>query len=337
MSTLKRPFIIAEVSGNHNGSIERAKEIISSAATNGASCVKLQTYTADTMTIRSDKPDFQIKGGLWDGRNLYELYEWAQTPYEWQKPLFDHARSLGIECISTPFDETAVDLLVDIGCPKIKIASFEVTDLPLIKYIAETKKPVIMSTGMANKQEISDALELLHKYGNGEVMLLHCVSGYPTPAEQMNLNAIGVLKSEFGCSVGLSDHTLGNQAAIAAVALGAEVIEKHFTLRRADGGPDAAFSMEPEELAALVRDCKTVYDALGNGAFDLVAAEQENVKFRRSIYAVKSIKAGEAFSQDNIRRIRPGFGLEPKYFDLVLGKLALRDFSAGDPLTKADL
>ncbi|MCC4241929.1 pseudaminic acid synthase [Thalassospira povalilytica] len=337
MSTFKKPFIIAEVSGNHNGSIDRAKEIISAAAENGANCVKLQTYTADTMTIRSDKPDFQIKGGLWDGKNLYELYQWAQTPYEWQKPLFDHARGLGIECISTPFDETAVDLLVEIDCPIIKIASFEMTDLPLVKYIAETKRPVIMSTGMANKQEISEAVEILTKYGCGEVTLLHCVSGYPTPTDQMNLSAITTLRQEFGCSVGLSDHTLGNNAAIAAVALGAEVIEKHFTLRRSDGGPDAAFSMEPQELAALVRDCNQIYDALGDGSLQLSAAEQENVKFRRSIYAVKDIKAGEPFSRENIRRIRPGYGLEPKHFDAMLGKTARKDFSVGEPLSQDDL
>ena len=333
MLNINYPYIIAEVSGNHNGSLERAKKIITAASESGASCVKLQTYTADTMTIPSKRPDFMIQGGLWDGRNLYELYKWAQTPFEWQKQLFEHARSLGLDCISTPFDETAVDLLVSLECPMIKIASFELNDLPLVRYIAETGKPVLMSTGMANLQEIRESVNILQKYGCGDVTLMHCVSGYPTPPSEMNLLAIKSLYDEFGCTIGLSDHSLDNAVAIASIALGAKVIE-NFTLRRSDGGPDSAFSIEPEEMAALVRDCNTAYAALGNGGFDIQPAETQNVKFRRSIYVVKDIKAGDAFTEDNIRRIRPGYGLAPKYFDQIVGQIAPRDLKIGDPVTE---
>ena len=334
MPNLDYPYIIAEVSGNHNGSLEKAKEIVTAASDSGADCVKLQTYTADTMTIPSKRPDFMIQGGPWDGHNLYELYEWAQTPFEWQKPLFEHARSLGLDCISTPFDETAVDLLVSLECPMIKIASFELNDLPLVRYIAETGKPVIMSTGMANLQEIRESVSLLRKYGSGDITLLHCVSGYPTPPSEMNLLAIKSLYDEFGCTIGLSDHSLDNAVAIASIALGAKVIEKHFTLRRSDGGPDSAFSIEPNEMAALVRDCNTAFNALGTGDFDMQPAEAQNVKFRRSIYVVRDIKAGDTFTEENIRRIRPGYGLAPKYFDQIIGKIARRDLKAGDPVTK---
>ena len=334
MPNLNYPYIIAEVSGNHNGSLERAKDIITAARDSGADCVKLQTYTADTMTIPSTRPDFMIKGGPWDGRNLYELYQWAQTPYEWQEPLFDYARALGLDCISTPFDESAVDLLVELDCPMIKIASFELTDLPLIRYIAETGRPVIMSTGMANLQEISDSVNTLLTHGCRDITLLHCVSGYPTPSNESNLRAIRSLHDEFGCTVGLSDHSLDNAVAIASIALGAKVIEKHMTLRRSDGGPDSAFSMEPDEMAALVRDCHTAFEALGDGGFDLRPAEADNVKFRRSIYVVRDVRAGEAFSEQNIRRIRPGYGLAPRYFNQVIGQIAPRDLQAGEPVTE---
>ena len=250
LNDLDRPYIIAEISGNHNGSLDRAKELIKAAKENGADCVKLQTYTPDTMTIKCNKEDFQITTGLWEGYNLWDLYDWAQLP-EWQEDLFKFAKNIGITCISTPFDETAVDLLEDLDCPFYKIASFEITDLPLVKYVAQTNKPMIISTGMANHEEISDAISVVEKYGCGDYIVLHCVSGYPTPVEQINLSTIQLLKESFNCGIGLSDHTLGNESALIAIAYGAKVIEKHFTLSREDGGPDADFSMEPEELRNL--------------------------------------------------------------------------------------
>ena len=248
---LSEPYLIAEISGNHNGSMERALKLIELAKDNGADCVKLQTYTPSTMTIDCDKEDFLIKEGLWKGYKLWDLYKWAQTPFEWQKVLFDYAKEIGITCISTPFDESAVDLLEQLNCPFYKVASFELTDLPLIQYIAEIKKPMIISTGMANEQEISEALEVVNKFGSGDYVLLHCVSGYPTPIEEINLATINLLREKYNCEIGLSDHTLGNSSAILSIAYGAKVIEKHFTLDRAEGGPDADFSMEPSELKDL--------------------------------------------------------------------------------------
>ena len=329
---LTKPYVIAEISGNHNGSIERAKLLIKLAKENGADCVKLQTYSPDTMTIKCDKEDFMINGGLWDGYNLWDLYNWAQTPFDWQKPLFDYANEIGITCISTPFDETAVDLLEELNCPFYKVASFELTDHSLIKYIAEKKKPMILSTGMANEKEIMDAIVVVKKYGSGEFIILHCVSGYPTPTDQINLNTINLLKEKFDVEVGLSDHTLGNTSAILSIAYGVKVIEKHFTFDRSEGGPDAEFSMEPGELNEL---CKCLLDAskaLGTESFEKRDAEKENVKFRRSIYVTKPIKKGEKFSKDNIRRIRPGFGLPPKYYEMLIGSKAIKDLSYGMPL-----
>ncbi len=333
---LSRPYIIAEISGNHNGSIDRAKELVKLAKENGADCVKIQTYTPDTMTIKSNKDDFLIKGGLWDGYNLWDLYDWAQTPFEWQKELFEYANSIGITMISTPFDESAVDLLESLSCPFYKVASFELTDLPLIKYIAQTKKPIILSTGMANEKEIKEAIDTIIQYGSGDFILLHCVSGYPTPVEEINLDTITLLKKKFKCEIGLSDHTLGNTSAILSIALGAKVIEKHFTFDRSEGGPDAEFSMEPHELKDLSENISLAHKAIGVGSFEMKSAEESNIKFRRSIYVVNDIKKGDVFTKENIRRIRPGYGLEPKDYEKIIGLKAKRDLEEGNPLTKKD-
>jgi len=333
---LSRPYIIAEISGNHNGSIDRAKELVKLAKENGADCVKIQTYTPDTMTIKSNKDDFLIKGGLWDGYNLWDLYDWAQTPFEWQKELFEYANSIGITMISTPFDESAVDLLESLSCPFYKVASFELTDLPLIKYIAQTKKPIILSTGMANEKEIKEAIDTIIEYGSGDFILLHCVSGYPTPVEEINLDTITLLKKKFKCEIGLSDHTLGNTSAILSIALGAKVIEKHFTFDRSEGGPDAEFSMEPHELKDLSENISLAHKAIGVGSFEMKSAEESNIKFRRSIYVVNDIKKGDFFTKENIRRIRPGYGLEPKDYEKIIGLRAKRDLEEGNPLTKKD-
>jgi pseudaminic acid synthase len=303
---------------------------------NGADCVKIQTYTPDTMTIKSNKDDFLIKGGLWDGYNLWDLYDWAQTPFEWQKELFEYANSIGITMISTPFDESAVDLLESLNCPFYKVASFELTDLPLIKYIAQTKKPIILSTGMANEKEIKEAIDTIIQYGSGDFILLHCVSGYPTPVEEINLDTIKLLKKKFKCEIGLSDHTLGNTSAILSIALGAKVIEKHFTFDRSEGGPDAEFSMEPHELKDLSENISLAHKAIGVGSFEMKSAEESNIKFRRSIYVVNDIKKGDVFTKENIRRIRPGYGLEPKDYEKIIGLKAKRDLEEGNPLTKKD-
>ena len=326
------PYVIAELSGNHNGSIERAKAIITSAAENGADAVKLQTYTAATMTIRSERPEFRIEGGLWDGYTLWDLYEWAHTPFEWHAELFAHARACGITCISTPFDESAVELLEGLNAPYYKVASFELTDLPLVRRIAQTGKPMIMSTGMADTGEIARSLETAREHGSGEIVLLHCISGYPTPIAEANLKAIPALAEKFGTLVGLSDHTMGNVAATISVGLGACLIEKHFTLARADGGPDADFSMEPGDLAALTRDVRDAWSALGTGSLERSSFEDANRQFRRSIYVVANVARGETFTSENLRRIRPGLGLSPERFDEVLGKTAATDIAAGTPL-----
>ena len=333
---LSRPYIIAEISGNHNGSIDRAKELVKLAKENGADCVKIQTYTPDTMTIKSNKDDFLIKGGLWDGYNLWDLYDWAQTPFEWQKELFEYANSIGITMISTPFDESAVDLLESLSCPFYKVASFELTDLPLIKYIAQTKKPIILSTGMANEKEIKEAIDTIIQYGSGDFILLHCVSGYPTPVEEINLDTITLLKKKFKCEIGLSDHTLGNTSAILSIALGAKVIEKHFTFDRSEGGPDAEFSMEPHELKDLSENISLAHKAIGVGSFEMKSAEESNIKFRRSIYVVEDIKEGETLTKDNVRRIRPGYGLKPKEYEKLIGSIANKDLDKGNPLKEDD-
>lgn len=326
------PYIIAELSANHNGDIERAFKTINMAKKMGADAVKLQTYTADTMTINCDNEDFQIHGGLWDGYDLYRLYQWAQTPFEWHKEIFDYARKIEITCFSTPFDETAVDLLEDLNAPAYKIASFEAIDLPLIKYVAQTKKPMIISTGMANLEEIEDAVESARAGGCNELVLLHCISGYPAPVEQSNLRTIRDLAKRFDVVSGLSDHTLGTAVSVAGVALGACLIEKHVTLSRSDKGADSEFSLEPDELHKLCTETRDAWSALGIAGYERKPIENASMKFRRSIYVVEDIKAGEKLSGSNIKRIRPGFGLPPKYFDELIGKTANVDLERGTAL-----
>jgi N-acetylneuraminate synthase len=327
------PYVIAELSGNHNGEIARAIRLINAAKEAGADAVKLQTYTADTITIDHDGPGFVIEGGLWDGRKLYDLYNEAQTPWEWHPALFAHAAKVGIACFSSPFDLTAVDLLERLRAPAYKIASFEIVDTPLIRYAARTGKPLIISTGMAGADEIRDAVTAAREAGSGGLALLHCVSGYPTPAEEANLARIPALAKNFDAPIGLSDHTLGIEASIASVALGAVIIEKHITLARADGGPDAAFSLEPQELAALVKGVRTAHDALGRADYGRASSEQGNVTFRRSLYVVKDIGAGETFTTENVRSIRPGLGLSPAKLPTILGRRASRAIKRGTPLS----
>ena len=326
------PYVIAELSANHNGSLETALKIIEEAKKAGADAVKLQTYTADTITLDCDSEEFQIRGGLWDGKTLYQLYQEAHMPWEWHKPLFEHARNLGITIFSSPFDNTAVDLLEDLNAPAYKIASFEAVDLPLIKYVASTGKPMIISTGMADANEIQEAIDAAHEGGCKELAILHCVSGYPAPAEDYNLRTIPDMRQRFGLVTGLSDHTLDNTTAIVSVAMGASIIEKHFTLNRSGGGPDDSFSLEPAELAALCRDSKTAWAALGGVDYGRKSSEQKNVKFRRSLYFVKNLKAGDVITADVVRSVRPGFGLAPKYMSQVHGKKVRCNVEANSPV-----
>jgi len=314
------PYIIAELSANHNGSLDRALQTIDEAKRCGANAIKLQTYTADTMTIDSDRNEFMVKGGLWDGYKLYDLYRWAETPFEWHKAMFEHARKIGITVFSTPFDETAVDLLEDLNAPAYKIASFENTDLPLIRYVAKTGKPIIMSTGMATEGEIVEAVEAARGAGCKELVLLHCISSYPAPIDQANIRQLSELGRRFDVVPGLSDHTLGTTASVAAVALGACVIEKHFTLSRSDKGPDSEFSVEPDELARLCQDTKDAWMALGHIGYDRQPAEAGSKVFRRSVYFIRDLPAGSVVGPEDIRRIRPGMGLAPKHFDDLLGR-----------------
>jgi len=314
------PYVIAEMSANHNGSLERALQTIEEAWRCGTSAIKLQTYTADTLTIDCDAPDFRIKGGLWDGYKLYDLYQWAHTPYEWHQAMFAHARKLGITVFSTPFDETAVDLLESLGAPAYKIASFELVDLPLIRYVAKTGKPMIMSTGMASEVEIAEAVDVAREAGCHDLVLLHCISSYPAPMDQANLRRMPLLARRFDIIPGLSDHTMGTTAAIAAVALGACVIEKHFTLSRGDKGPDSEFSLEPSELKRLCEESYAAWKALGNETFNPQEAESGSLVFRRSIYFIRDLPAGSVVSESDIRRIRPGMGLAPKHFESLLGR-----------------
>lgn len=331
------PYIVAEMSANHNGSIENAFKIIEAAKRSGADAVKLQTYRPDTITLKCDSEDFRIHGGLWDGRTLYELYKEAHTPWEWHAPLFKHARKLGITIFSSPFDNTAVDLLEGLNAPAYKIASFEAVDLPLIKYVASTGKPMIISTGMADAEEIKEAIEAAREGGCKELAILHCVSGYPAPAEDYNLRTIPDLIERFGLVTGLSDHTLDNTTAITSVAFGASIIEKHFTLNRSGGGPDDSFSLEPAELVTLCRDSKTAWAALGKVDYGRKSSEKENVKFRRSLYFVKDLKAGDVITADDVRSVRPGFGLAPKYLNHVLGKHVKEDAITATPVLLQNL
>lgn len=330
-----KPFIIAEMSGNHNQSLDRALEIVEAAAKSGAHAIKLQTYTPDTMTINSTGGLFDIKdaSSLWDGRNLYDLYKEAHTPWEWHQPIFEKAKSLGLVVFSTPFDESAVDFLETLNVPAYKVASFENTDWPLLKKVAQTGKPVIMSTGLAKLSDIDEAVNILRDNGCTQLVLLKCTSTYPATPENTHLNTIPHLRSMFNCHVGLSDHTMGVGAAIASVALGACVIEKHFTLRRSDGGVDSTFSIEPEELKTLVIESERAFLAMGKIYYGVQTDEKKSLRFKRSIYIVKDIQAGEIFNKENTRVIRPGDGLQPKYYDVILGKKASVNIKAGTPLS----
>jgi len=325
-------YVIAEISANHNGDLGQALEIMQAAADAGASAVKLQTYTAQTMTLDSSAHDFMITGGLWDGYSLWDLYEKAHTPWDWHEALFAKGKELGVTVFSTPFDATAVDFLEDLNAPAYKVASFEVTDLPLVRRIAKTGKPMIISTGMADFSEITDVIETARKFGNGELIMLHCISGYPTPPEDANLQTLAHLRDTFGVVVGLSDHSLGTEVSVAAVALGACVIEKHVTLHRKDGGFDSSFSLEPQELTSLVRQCRSVYSALGSVNYDRKPSEVANLKFRRSLYVVEDVAAGEPLTEKNVRSIRPGYGLAPKHLDEILGQRIKNDLKCGTPL-----
>lgn len=331
------PYVIAELSANHNGSLDTALRILEAAHAAGADAVKLQTYRPDTITLDSDRDEFRIKGGLWDGRTLYELYAEAHMPWEWHKPLFERAAELGITIFSSPFDTTAIDLLEDLNAPAYKIASFEAVDLPLIRYAAGTGKPLIISTGIADADEIAEAVEAARDGGCRDLALLHCVSGYPAPAEDYNLRTIADLEARFGLVVGLSDHTLDNATAIASVALGAAIVEKHFTLDRKGGGPDDSFSLEPPELAALCRDARTAWSALGRVDYGRKPSEKANAQFRRSLYFVKPVKAGEVISAEAVRSVRPGHGLPPKHLDKVVGRRATRDIAANTPVRPEDV
>ncbi|MBK7312095.1 MAG: pseudaminic acid synthase [Sphingobacteriaceae bacterium] len=332
-----KPFVIAEMSGNHNNSIDRAKEIIKAAADSGAHAIKLQTYTADTMTIDHKGGLFDItdKNSLWYGRNLYDLYKEAHTPWEWHKPLFEYANKLGLICFSSPFDETAVDFLETLNAPCYKIASFENTDHPLLIKVARIGKPVIMSTGVANLSDIEESVKVLKDNGCKHLVLLKCTSTYPSTPENTNLVTIPFLQEKFpDCIIGLSDHTMGIGAGIASVALGARVIEKHFTIRRADGGVDSTFSMEPEEMRNLVVESERAFLSLGKIQSSVQKVEEKSLAFKRSIYVVKDVKAGEQFTKENIRVIRPGDGLAPKHYTTVIGKLAKQDLKRGTPMSK---
>ena len=333
ISRSKSPYIIAEISANHNGSIQRAKDIVLAAKSAGVDAVKIQTYTPDTMTIDIESDDFLIKEGLWKERSLYELYSEAFTPFEWHEELFDFAKKSGITIFSSPFDETAVDLLESLNTPAYKIASFEIVDLPLFRYIAEKKKPMLISTGMSTEDEIGNAIEIAKSMGNNKIALFHCISSYPSPLPEMNLSAIIRLNTEFNVEVGLSDHTIGNLASIVATSLGASVIEKHFILDRTAGGVDSSFSIEPQEMTQLVRDTKDAHLALGSGRTLRSSLEDPNRVFRRSLYFVKEIQAGDKITKNHIRRIRPGYGLDPKYYDEVLGKTCRISASRGDRVT----
>lgn len=331
------PYIIAEMSANHNGDLTSALRIIDEAKKAGADAVKIQTYNANTITLDSDLPDFQINDGLWKGRTLYQLYEWAHTPWDWHKPMFDHAREAGITIFSSAFDNSAVDLLEDLGTPAYKIASFEAIDLPLIRYCASTGKPLVISTGMADADEIAEAITAAREGGCRELAILHCVSGYPAPASDYNLATIPNMVERFGVITGLSDHTLDNTTAIASVGLGASLIEKHVTLDRGRGGPDDSFSLEPAELAALCQGLRTGWEALGRVDYGSKSSEAGNIKYRRSLYFVKDLAAGELVTPDAVRSVRPGFGLAPKMLGQILGRRTARAVYRHTPVRQEDL
>lgn len=328
----ERPFIVAELSANHRGSLDEALSLIDLAAETGADAVKIQTYTADTITIDHDGPGFAIHEGPWAGRTLHNLYAEAYTPWEWHKALFDRARQRGMTAFSSPFDSTAVSLLEGLGVPAYKIASFEVVDLPLIRLVAGTGKPLVISTGLADAGEIAEAVRAARAAGAKQIALLHCVSGYPSEPSEANLRTMLDLAASFDVVVGLSDHSLGHAVATAAVSLGAALVEKHLTRRRADSGPDSGFSMEPPEFKVMVDVCRTASDALGRVSYELAPSERRNFAFRRSLYAVSDIAKGEAFTPANVRSIRPGYGLPPKTIDRVIGRRAQTAIKRGTPL-----
>lgn len=328
------PFIIAEMSGNHNQSLERALEIVEAAAKAGAHALKIQTYTADTMTLNIDHDDFNIndQDSLWNKKNLYNLYQQAYTPWEWHETIFERCTQLGLIPFSTPFDETAIDFLESLNIPMYKIASFENNDLPLIKKVASTGKPIIISTGMATLAELDETVRAVREAGCEDLVLLKCTSTYPASPSNTNISTIPHMKDLFGCQVGLSDHTLGVGVSIASIAMGATVIEKHFTTSRADGGVDSAFSMEPNEMEALVVETKRAWESLGQVSYGPTDEEKKSMKFRRSIYIVKDLKAGDVLTRDNIRVIRPGYGMAPKYLEKLLGKKVAKELKVGTPL-----
>lgn len=329
------PFIVAEMSGNHNQSLQRALQIVEAAAKSGAHALKLQTYTADTMTLDLDEGEFHIgdPDNLWAGTSLYKLYSEAYTPWEWHKPIFDKAAEFGMIAFSTPFDDSAVDFLETLEVPCYKIASFENTDLPLIEKVAATGKPLIISTGMATVAELDEAVSAARRAGCKDLILLKCTSTYPATAENTNIATIPHLRDLFGCEVGLSDHTMGIGVSVASVALGAAVIEKHFTLRRADGGVDSTFSMEPEEMAQLVAETERAWQAIGNIHYGPTAAEINSLKYRRSLYIVEDLKAGDELTENNVKAIRPGLGVAPKFRNQVIGRHLKKDAAKGTPLT----
>lgn len=331
------PYIIAEMSANHNGKIENALHLISLAKQCGADAVKLQTYTADTLTIDSDSEDFMIRGGLWDGKNLYQLYQEAFTPWDWHAELFKHAKELGITIFSSPFDFSAIDFLEDLNTPAYKIASFEAVDIPLIKYAASTGKPLIISTGMLAKEEIAEAADAAYSSGCTNLALLHCVSSYPASPEDYNLHTLKDIKDSFACVAGLSDHTISNTTAISSIAMGASIIEKHFTLDREGGGPDDSFSLEPNDLMNLCSESKVSWQSMGRVDYGLKEGEKPNKKFQRSLYFMKPLKKGDTILRDDIRSIRPGFGLPPKYMDQVIGNVLDADVDYGMPVTSDHL
>lgn len=329
-----KPYIIAEMSGNHNQTLSRALQIVEAAAASGVDAIKLQTYTPDTMTIEKSDGEFRIEdaSSLWKGESLFGLYKKAYTPWEWHGPIMQRARGLGMDCFSSPFDPTAVDFLESLNVTQYKIASFEVVDIPLIKYVARTGKPIILSTGMATLAEIDEAVAAIRSVGSNPITLLKCTSSYPATPENTNILTIPVLREAFGCEVGLSDHTMGVGVAVAAVALGASVIEKHFTLDRADGGVDSAFSLEPQEMTSLVVETERAWQALGHVSFGPTESETKSLQFRRSLYCVADIKRGEPLTRENMRSIRPGYGLKPVYFDQLLGRRVNRDVRYGEPI-----
>ncbi|MNR77901.1 Pseudaminic acid synthase [compost metagenome] len=329
-----KPFVIAEMSGNHNQSLDRALAIVDAAAKAGAHAMKIQTYTADTMTLDLDVGEFAISDpkSLWYGNTLYKLYEEAHTPWDWHQPIFDRCKQLGMVGFSTPFDSTSVDFLESLQVPVYKISSFENTDIPLIRKVAATGKPIIMSTGMATAAELDESVRAAREAGCKHIVLLKCTSTYPATAGNTNISTIPHMRQLFGCQVGLSDHTMGNGVAVASVALGATVIEKHFTLSRADGGVDSAFSVEPAEFNLLVTETERAWESLGEVSYGPTEKEMASLQFRRSLYVAKDMKSGEVFTQENLRAVRPGFGLPPKYFDTILGKSVKRDVAAGTPV-----